>query len=52
MGQRWKSKNTCPLCIQLTRRGGLHCTCSIQEGLRQAKKAGDDKKLGMVASRK
>lgn len=25
---------------------------SIQEGLRQAKKAGDDKKLGMVASRK
>ena len=26
--------------------------CSIQEGLKQAKKAGDDKKLGMVASRK
>lgn len=25
---------------------------SIQEGLKQAKKAGDDKKLGMVASRK
>ncbi len=26
--------------------------CSIQEGLKQARKAGDDKKLGMVASRK
>lgn len=29
-----------------------HVEKSIQEGLRQAKKAGDDKKLGMVASRK
>ncbi|KAI7843107.1 hypothetical protein COHA_003278 [Chlorella ohadii] len=29
-----------------------HMEKSIQEGLRQAKKAGDDKKLGMVASRK
>jgi len=26
--------------------------CSIQQGLKQARKAGDDKKLGMVASRK
>ena len=26
--------------------------CSVQEGLKQARKAGDDKKLGMVASRK
>ncbi|PSC67915.1 ABC transporter ATP-binding [Micractinium conductrix] len=29
-----------------------HAEKSIQEGLKQAKKAGDDKKLGMVASRK
>jgi hypothetical protein len=26
--------------------------CSIQEGLKQARRQGDDKKLGMVASRK
>ncbi|KAL4443909.1 hypothetical protein ABPG75_011646 [Micractinium tetrahymenae] len=29
-----------------------HAEKSIQEGLKQARKAGDDKKLGMVASRK
>jgi ATP-binding cassette, subfamily F, member 3 len=29
-----------------------HAEKSIQEGLKQAKKSGDDKKLGMVASRK